>query len=289
MFSLKKILLPVDFSERSLGAARYAEALAEQLDCEITMLHVLPTPHYEFTALEGGGMMLGEYYGTRKVAIEQELEQFLRAELPKLKATRLMLEGDPATRIAAEAEKGFDLIVMPTHGYGPFRRFVLGSVTAKVLHDAHCPVWTGAHLEAAPAVEKIHFQTVIAAIDLGPESEKALHWAHEFAARHGAKLILAHATPSLEGRTGEYFDPNWRTYMATQAKERLDGLQAKAGTNAELAIEAGDAHYVVCDLAKSHQADLVVIGRGSVAGVFGRLRASAYGIIRQSPCPVVSV
>ena len=39
------------------------------------------------------------------------------------------------------------VILMPTHGYGPFRRFILGSNTAKVLHDADCPVWTGVHLE----------------------------------------------------------------------------------------------------------------------------------------------
>ncbi|MBK5290600.1 MAG: universal stress protein, partial [Acidobacteriia bacterium] len=286
MFSLKKILLPVDFSERSLGAARYAEALAEQHGSEITMLYVLPTPHYEFTALEGGGMMLGEYYGKQKEAVRKELDQFLKAELPRLKATRLMVEGDPAGRIISQANEGVDLIVMPTHGYGPFRRFVLGSVTAKVLHDAHCPVWTGAHLETAPAVDNIQFKTVMVAVDLGPESEKTLCWANAFAARHKAKLILAHATPSLEGHTGEYFDPDWRHYLAAQATERLASLQAKAGTNAEVAIEAGDAHYVVCDLATSHKADVLVIGRGSVAGLFGRLRASAYAIIRQSPCPV---
>jgi len=40
--------------------------------------------------------------------------------------------------------------MMPTHGLGGFRRFLLGSVTAKVLHDADCPVWTGVHLERAP-------------------------------------------------------------------------------------------------------------------------------------------
>jgi hypothetical protein len=35
-----------------------------------------------------------------------------------------------------------DLIVTPTHGYGLFRRFLFGSATLKVLHDAACPVWT---------------------------------------------------------------------------------------------------------------------------------------------------
>ena len=37
---------------------------------------------------------------------------------------------------------------MPTHGFGPLRRFLLGSVAAKVLHDAQCPVWTSVHTDA---------------------------------------------------------------------------------------------------------------------------------------------
>jgi len=45
----------------------------------------------------------------------------------------------------------------------------------------------------------------------------------------------------------------------------------------------------VCNIARQRQADLLVIGRGSAAGVYGRLRTNAYAIIRESPCPVVSV
>ena len=44
-----------------------------------------------------------------------------------------------------------DLIMMPTHGYGRFRALLLGSVTAKVLHDADCPVWTAVHREEVMA------------------------------------------------------------------------------------------------------------------------------------------
>jgi hypothetical protein len=43
---------------------------------------------------------------------------------------------------------GIGLIMMATRGRGLFRAALLGSVTAKVLHDADCPVWTAAHVEA---------------------------------------------------------------------------------------------------------------------------------------------
>jgi len=74
MKSLSKILLPVDFSERSLGAARYAKTLADRFHSELTLLHVLTPPHYEFGALEIGGSMLTELYTNRAAQVEKELE-----------------------------------------------------------------------------------------------------------------------------------------------------------------------------------------------------------------------
>jgi nucleotide-binding universal stress UspA family protein len=287
---LAKVLLPVDFSERSLGAARYAGTLARHFRSELTLLHVLTPPHYEFGALEIGGSMLSELYVDRAAQVEKELQEFLARELGDLQVTRLVLEGDAAQKIVEYAhDRHFDLIVMPTHGYGPFRRFILGSITAKVLHDADCPVWTGIHLEEAPPVEKIQFRKLLCAVDLGPQSQKSLEWAARMQAEFDAQLTLMHVTHSLEGRAGEYFDPNWRVELARQATEELQRLEDSAGVRADICIEAGDPPKQVCAVAACMGADLLVIGRGSAGGVFGRLRTNAYAIIRQSPCPVVSV
>jgi nucleotide-binding universal stress UspA family protein len=67
------------------------------------------------------------------------------------------------------------------------------------------------------------------------------------------------------------------------ARHESDQIQAN-GT-----VAAGDASTVVAHLAGKLKADLLVIGRKSAAGVLGRLDMTAYSIIRQSPCPVVSV
>ncbi len=290
MLTMAKILLPVDFSDRSVGAARYAEAIAEKFGAEVTMLHVVPPPQYEFAAMEAGSMALAEFYMNRKANAEKDCQEFLKAELPGLNAKRVTLEGDPAREIVRVAhDEGMNLIVLPTHGYGPFRRFVLGSVVAKVLHDADCPVLTGVHLEEAPPVEKIQFNTVLVAVDLGPQSEKALLWAAQLASSGNAKLIVVHATPNLEGRTGEYFDPSWKQFMAEQGAKDVNALLDKTGVKAHVVIEAGDAPHVVRDVATRLGADLTVIGRGTAAGIFGRLRANAYAIVRESPVPVVSV
>ena len=73
----------------------------------------------------------------------------------------------------------FDLIMMPTHGYGPFRRFLLGSVTAKILHDATCPVWTSTHLETSVGTGKVGIRKVLGAVDFGPRSSVVLQVASE--------------------------------------------------------------------------------------------------------------
>ncbi len=292
MALLERILVPVDFSERSHGAARYVEALADKNETEIFLVHVTTPLNYELSALDVGGTVLNELNADRTAELSEQLSQFAAEELRPYRVERLLFEGDPAKRVVEFAhERQVNLIVMPTHGYGLFRRFLLGSVTAKVLHDAECPVWTGVHLDQSPSFDQIRFRRIVVGVDVVcvPQALRAISWAAQMAQREKAEMVIVHAYPSLEGRAGEYFDPNWRTCFTQAANDEIQKMQQKLGTDAELVLESGDPAQVVCDLASARQADLMAIGRGSAAGMFGRLRANAYSIIRQSPCPVVSV
>ena len=291
MSLLERILLPVDFSERSYGAARYVEALADKQETEISIVHVTTPLNYELSALDVGGTVLNELNADRTAELRQQLDNFAADELKPYRVRRYLFEGDPAKRIVEFAhEQHTTLIVMPTHGYGLFRRFLLGSVTAKVLHDAECPVWTGVHLNESPPLDKIHFRKIVVAVDLCPaQALKAISWGAQMAGCHGGQMVIVHAFPSFEGRSGEYFDPNWRGYLTQTATDEIMKMQQKLGTNAEVILDSGDPAHVVCNLATLQKADVLVIGRGSAAGVFGRLKANAYSIIRQSSCPVVSV
>ena len=289
MRSFSRILLPVDFSERSTGAARYAQALALHFHAELVLLHVLTPPNYEFGAPELPGSMLDELSRNRAEQAARELDRFMTPEPSGLKVRRIVLQGDPAKKIVDLAhQEGVDLIAMPTHGYGPFRRFILGSNTAKVLHDADCPVWTGVHLEQASALASIPFRSILCAVDLGPQSAKTLDWAAWLAREFGARLGVVHATAGVPD-LGD--DPRWqwRTETRAAAGRELFRLLDAVGAEADLSIEAGEPAQVICSAAARAAADVLVIGRGSAAGVFGRLRTNAYAIIRQSPCPVASV
>lgn len=290
MFRLKNVLFPVDFSNRCRGAARVLDALHSHFDLEVTLAHVLPPPHLEYSMADLGGGVIQEYTIARTEQARKDLEYFLDDELKGFRLHRILLEGDPARKLTEYAHNNqMDLIVMPTHGYGGFRRFMLGSITAKVLHDADCPVLTGVHMEDTPDPEEIHIRRVGVALDLNESSMNVLKWGICFAKIAQAEMEILHVTPSIEGMSGEYFEPNWRERFAEEAGARIAEIQKEVGIDVPVRFGAGDVPLEVSELAKANGCGMLVIGRGSTAGVFGRIRAHAYGIIRHSPCPVISV
>lgn len=288
MLPLAKILLPVDFSSRSVGAVHCARCLAQRFSPEVVLLHVLAPMQYRLGDTEMGGVMLGDLYRAQIEGLSGELEQFQHDELAGCNVRRLVLEGDPAFRIVEFAHRErVNLIMMPTHGHGTFRRFLLGSITAKVLHDAECPVWTGVHMAEA-AAHPVELRQVLCAVDLGPQSERALKWADWLSREMEAKLTLLHVTPAC-AQTPNHDDDAWRAKLRSTAEQSIERLQAKVGSQAEVLLQAGDPAKAICAAAAQTHSGALVIARGSAAGGFGRLRTNAYAIIRQSPCPVVSV
>ena len=285
MFS--RILVPVAFSARCEGAAQYAEALACHFHSKLDLLHVVaPVPTYW---CPDAVVMSPE---VTEEAIQQskaELDKFGNG-LQGISISRMVTDGDPAHEIVAYAHKEkVDLVVMPTHGYGPFRRFLLGSVTAKVLHDADCPVWTGPHMETAPAYSRISFRKVLCAIDLGPHSRAVLEWAAGFAREYGADLDIIHCIPSATVSVGGlHFDPEWRNHVVNEARDRISYFQEDLGVSGQVLVETGEVAQAVRSAAHEMESNVVVIGR-TQPGVIGRLRANAYAIIRESPCPVAAI
>ena len=260
---IQKILFPVDFSDRSRGATNFVEEFVGRYQAELTLLHIVPPNTYNDTM-------------DKEAHSRAQLESFLPPDFAYFNVRRVLLHGDPAIQITDFARSNAsDLIMLTTHGYGPYRRFLLGSVTAKVLHDADCPVWTASHLQHAPPVEKISIRNILCAVDLNSQGLKALQWGAGLAAEFQAHLSILHVIP----------EPDADVKIGNAIEE----MQRKAETNATVHLEQGDIPDHVERAAKHLHADLVLIGRSSDAGVFGRLRKNSYAIIRQTPCAVISV
>jgi nucleotide-binding universal stress UspA family protein len=78
-------------------------------------------------------------------------------------------------------------------------------------------------------------------------------------------------------------------FLFNIARERIAKLQAEAGTKFDVCLMGGNVGRAVHQGAIEHDSDLIVIGRGVIQKPLGRLRSSAYSIIREAPCPVISI
>jgi nucleotide-binding universal stress UspA family protein len=288
MLAIKHILFPIDFSERICGATPFVEAMASRFGAKVTLMGVLQP--FWYGAADPSAMVAIDIDELQD-QLQERLDASLVKELGHLPVQRITEVGDPAEAITGYAHReGVDLIMMPTHGYGPFRSLLLGSVTAKVLHDAQCPVWTAAHMEEAPVREHLACRNVLCAVDGTPKSVPLLEWSAQFARDTGAVLRLVHvAAGGTEAWPERHLNREFEEMVRKEARETVERLQRTVGVEAPLCIATGDIADGIREEARRHAADLIVIGRGLLHETLGRLRTHAYGIIRQAPCPVISI
>jgi nucleotide-binding universal stress UspA family protein len=288
---MNKILLPVDFPNISVGVVHQAAFLARHFHSEIILLHVVKPMSYPAGILECGHEVTARDLHAEIVKhAQRDLDESLRPELDGITVKRLLLRGDPAREISQVArDEKVDLIVMSTHGHGAIYRFLLGSVTAKVLHDSDCPVWTGAHVEK-PSVREFSVRSVLCAVDLGPHSCHTVSQAAQVAAEFGALLTLVHATDSVEiyGPGGSHVLPEWKEALVGNATKEIAKLQQEVGTKAEVIIDSGNVHKALNRAAEQAKGDVLVIGHLPAGGHLGE-NGSGYAIIRESHIPVLSV
>jgi len=287
-----KILAPVDFSELSRAAAHHAAALGRYLDSPVTLTYVYSPQLFRYI----GGIESGAYVA-QVIPPREEVLAEARQGLNRLAAEaglgvafeQVLLEGEPAAEIVRYArERQIGLVVMPTRGFGPFRRFVLGSVTAKVLHDIECPVFTCPHGAELSLKDPAPYRRVACAIDLGPHSKNVLRWASEFAAIGGAELAVISAAPSIS-LSGLDLGVEVRSKILDTVNDRIQQLLHECGCEAAVYADCADLLEYVPNMAAQFRADVLVAGRTTKEGFLGRLRSNTYALIRESPCPVISV
>jgi nucleotide-binding universal stress UspA family protein len=151
-------------------------------------------------------------------------------------------------------------------------------------------VLTGVHLEKQLAASNADFSNVLCATDLGPQSPDVVKWASQLAADFHAHFGIVHAVPALTPGGELLLTSDWKVEVANAARQNVEKLLNSTGVaQATVHIQEGDAAKAVCSFARDVGADLLAIGRGPQDGETGRLTTHAYAIIRQSPCPVISI
>ena len=290
MLPISRILVPVDFSERSLAILPYAKAIAAQYHAQLTLMHVV-SPFFVIPATGLAGPAWTPGSGSPVMDKAKQLEEWASRQLEGAEVRRLVYEGDPVEQIVTFAEsEEISLVVISTHGYGVLRRFLIGSVAAKLLHDLACPVLTGVHLDEPPRSGPVKVGKILCAVDLGPQTAPTLEYASQLARDFQAGLDVVHVIPTLNPEFDLQVSDEWRSNVIDRAREELGKvMEAVKAMHASVHVQEGEAAKTVCSFARSTGADVLVIGRGSQVNATGRLRTNAYAIVRQSPCPVLSV
>jgi nucleotide-binding universal stress UspA family protein len=287
---IREIVFPVDFSESSVDACPYVAAVTQRFGAKLTLLHVVES--LSPATVPGGEILPASVAAAeqRRTEAAGALEAFQQQYIPHVASEARVLMGDPATAIVSYAgESGERMIVMPTRGYGPFRQMLIGSVTAKVLHDAKCPVLTGPHLERAiQPTEKFSLRHILCAVSLNWETDGLLKHSTDLARRLGLELTAVHVVSPLE----EGMLPlvaSGPPLSTASARSALQQAIHRAGGLGGACVTIGEVSREVARAARAHNADLVVIGRGGAPDAPARLGSHAYAIVRRAPCPVLCI
>lgn len=300
--NIQNILCPVDFSDFSIRALRYATTMARHFGARLFVQHTIFTPPEAYLAdLDEAATRESLETELRRAGVEGGIGEGTGASnLPEIRL--LVTGGGVVGHILESIEKNhIDLVVMGSHGRRGFSRVLLGSVAEDIVHRAACPVLVISHPEKGFFSESkpapIRLETIVAATDFSPNSGLALAHALKWASEWRAKLILFHAVENLpqgtEGRTDLF--PEFNPIFEKQIVEAWDRLKnevpAEARSRCEISFEVfhGSAKDQIVQLARRKGADLIVMGARGLGMTETNWGSTISSVVRNGQYPVLSV
>jgi nucleotide-binding universal stress UspA family protein len=256
MVRIENVLCPVDFFPASRRAFDYAVKLAASYGARIHLLHVIAPL---IPATYGDSFDVGDLVAE----IEKESAQMLaklKARGEKAGATihTEVAVGDIAQEIqrAADSRKA-DLVVMGAHGRRGLERFVMGSVTERMLRRCPAPLIVIGHdsrrRRTPPAIKRI-----LATTDFSDGTTDAMAYAFSLAQECQARITLLHVVADLSAETGAKTSP---AQMAA-VREKLEALApegARDWCDVRIQVASGEPHEVIARMVKTQKPGLLVM------------------------------
>ena len=295
MKHIRRILFPIAFSKAAESMAFSVRDMAVQFNAAVAVLNAFnPLPEYfqgpfpdDRCGPEGVPSLpyspaLLELRDRQK----ERLERFSQSHFSGLNYSARIEDGDPAMVIewVAKCEKA-DLIMMPTRGLGKFRSLLLGSVTSKILHDTSFPLWTSVHKPELASALPHGCRSILCAVGLNQGDDAVINAALLFAKACDSPVCLLHiqAHADLQDRQS-------LAQSIQRTVNRVGSEMCNPSTmDVRVRILDGELSERVCQTAVDERADLLILGRGRTRDGFAQVWSHLYAIIRESPCPVLSV
>jgi nucleotide-binding universal stress UspA family protein len=281
----KKILVPLDGSQLSQRALEPAIAMSKRAGAELLLVR---TPVVDTLSFAVTGSKQAEARNDALVYLETIRKS---NEQPDLHIQTRLVEGDVAGAIVDTAlSEQVDLIVMSTHGYSGLTRWVLGSVTEKVLRSAPCPVLA---VRAAR-----HPQKVLITLDGSPLSERAIEPGLAVAQSLNAAVTLLRVVPrvSIDGKLDEHERGLSRRMQEDLIEEARDYLRARSeaaarsGVAIKSEVRIGSPADIILEHIETYGTDLIVMATHGRTGlkrwVYGSVTAK---VLRSVNCSMLVI
>jgi nucleotide-binding universal stress UspA family protein len=300
MIEIRRILCPTDLSDIAPRAFDHAVALARFHQAEVELAYVseplLPGPVAP-ASYPPWAILDPAVRGRLQSALEDLAAPARQAGV----AVRFgVYEGQVVSEILDRARAWpADLLVMGTHGRGGFERWVLGSVTEKVLRKASCPVLT-----VPPPASGLHpagpvlFRSIVCPVDFSDASLAALEHALKLAEESCAEIAVLHVLEWLVeeepgARIAGFDVPEFRRYLEKDARDRLLQVvpaDARDWCRPTERVVGGRPWREVLRVADEVKADLVVMGvRGRSPVDLALFGSTTHHVVRGARCPVLVV
>ena len=142
--TIKRILVPVDFSPNSLHALDYAVDFAKAFKASVAVLFVVEPIAYAMPDFAGGAAVIGGLLDQQQRSARTQLRRLEERYAKRRVRLRALLQTGSAYQAIADTARQTkaDLIVMATHGRTGLSHLLLGSVAERVVRAATCPVLT---------------------------------------------------------------------------------------------------------------------------------------------------
>ena len=283
-FEPKFILCPTDFSELATLALRYGMRLANCFGAQLMILYADPfSPPPYFTS--GQVEDLSKEIERSKGRAREYLIRYVKEHVgdPPETAEMVVVQNEPVPAIMDAAEQGgADLIVMGTHGRSDFRRFLLGSVAEKILHETKRPVLTVREKRKGGTASKVSIQHVLCPVNYTAVAFKALEHAVAVSKCFEAELLVLHV---IEPHAADVTDQGEHARLCSWIPD-----ETRARCSLKEIIRRGDAAEQIIEMASSEGCDIIVLGaqhkRFSDTTVIG---TTTLRVTRHAPCPVLTV
>ncbi|MEF8757337.1 MAG: universal stress protein [Halobacteriales archaeon] len=284
------ILVPTSGVEEPTPAAERAIDLAERCGATVHALYVLESGRIPIQ--DGSQWVLDDLAGVGEVALDRVEERARAAGVKTVETTKT--EGVPHREILSYVEEaGIDLVVMDTHGRKGLDRYLLGSVTEKVVRTSPVPVLSVKRENGSPP--PIEYSDVLIPTDGSEGAEVAVDHGVAFAETvdadvHGLYVIDVRATvPNVDaGSQTEVHD--LLEAEGDRATDYVDTQARKAGLEVSTAVVQGTPYAQIREYVVEHDVDLIAMGTHGRTGLERYLLGSvAEKVVRTADVPVLTV